>query len=169
MQTSRFQLGLIAALAAGLGYTLSSSQAVGYPAGVAVSYGSNPVWSAAGRLVDDDAPVLVTVPSDQDLVITDVQLIVGDQDSDFDCITKWTVDLQNGADTYGNWALSQFRHYSDGDSWTPGVVHVDSTYNSGFVVPAGTPLTLTANKLYESYCSGDQFIYYNLSGYFAQP
>ena len=43
MQTSRFQLGLIATLAVGLGFSLSSSEAVGYPSGAAVSMGANPV------------------------------------------------------------------------------------------------------------------------------
>jgi hypothetical protein len=32
MVTSRFQLGLIATLAVGLGFSLSSSEAIGYPA-----------------------------------------------------------------------------------------------------------------------------------------
>jgi len=169
MQTSRFQLGLIATLALGLGYTLSSSQAVGYPATSAISYGSNPVWSAAGRLVDDDAPVLISVPVDQEVVVTDVQLGMSDQDSDFNCMTKWTVDLQEGSETFGTWALQQYRHYSDGDSWTPGVQQVDASYTSGLRVPAGTSLTLTANKLYEMDCSGDAYVHYTVSGYYAQP
>ena len=51
MQTSRFQLGLIAALAMGLGLALSSSPAIGYPAGAAVSFGANPLWplESSGR------------------------------------------------------------------------------------------------------------------------
>ena len=49
MQTSRFQLGLIATLAVGLGFSLSSSDAVGYPAGPAVSLGTNPIWNEAGQ------------------------------------------------------------------------------------------------------------------------
>ena len=35
MQSSRFQLGLIATLATGLGFSVASSDAVGYPAGAA--------------------------------------------------------------------------------------------------------------------------------------
>ena len=41
MVTSRFQLGLIATLAVGLGFSLSSSEAIGYPAGAAVSLGDH--------------------------------------------------------------------------------------------------------------------------------
>ncbi len=48
MQTSRFQIGLITAMAAGLGATLTSSDAIGYPAGAAISLGANPVWSTGG-------------------------------------------------------------------------------------------------------------------------
>ena len=44
MQTSRFQLGLI-----------GSSEAVGYPAGAAVSCGSNPLWAKAGEVSGDYA------------------------------------------------------------------------------------------------------------------
>ena len=46
MHTSHFQLGLIAALAVGLGFSLASTDAVGYPAS-AVSYGESPVVSMA--------------------------------------------------------------------------------------------------------------------------
>ncbi len=169
MQTSHVQIGLIASLALGLGYTLSSTQAVGYPASSAISYGANPVWSAAGRLVHEDAPVLISVPSDQDLIVTDVQLGMSDQDSDFNCMTKWTIDLLDGDDSFGTWAMQQYRHYSDGDSWTPGVDHIDSNYTSGLRIPAGTALTLTASKLYEMDCTGDNFVHYNISGYYTQP
>ena len=169
MQTSRFQLGLITSLALGLGYVVSSSQAVGYPATSAISYGSNPVWSAAGRLVDDDAPVLITVPPDQDLVVTDVHLGMSDQDSGFNCMTKWLVDLQDGSETFGTWAMQQYRHYSDGTSWTPGVDMVDASFSTGLRIPAGTSLVLTADKLYEMDCSGDTYVHYNISGYYTQP
>ena len=45
MQTSRFQLALISALSIGLGLSLATTDAVGYPAGSAVSLGANPVFS----------------------------------------------------------------------------------------------------------------------------
>ena len=79
MVTSRFQLGLIATLAVGLGFSLSSSEAIGYPAGAAVSLGANPVWSSAGRLESGEGSrELVVVAPEKDLVITDVVLT-------FDC------------------------------------------------------------------------------------
>ena len=74
MQTSRFQLGLMATMAVGLGFSLSSSQAIGYPAGAAVSLGTNPVVSVGGGLVGTDSATPLTAPSDSSLVITGVIL-----------------------------------------------------------------------------------------------
>jgi len=75
MQTSRFQLGLIAVLAGGLGHALSSTTADAYPAGAAISTGTNPFQSVAGRInlgsvttVDD----VIGAGSDHDLVLTDI-------------------------------------------------------------------------------------------------
>ena len=68
MQTSRFQIGIIATLAIALGFSLASSEAIGYPAGGAVSLGANPLWSVAGE-GDGSLP---SAPSDQDMIITDV-------------------------------------------------------------------------------------------------
>ena len=69
MVTSRFQLGLIATLAVGLGFSLASSDAIGYPAGAAVSLGSNPVISVGGT-ISSTSVELFTAPVDQDVVVT---------------------------------------------------------------------------------------------------
>ena len=78
MQTFRSQLGLIATLAVGLGFSLASSQAIGYPAGAAVSLGSNPLWTYGGSLrsasSSDTPTTLFDAPSDQDMVLTDLSL-----------------------------------------------------------------------------------------------
>ena len=71
MHTSRFQLSLIATLAVGLGFSLSSSQAVGYPAGAAVSLGANPLWSHGG-MSNASSAVIFTAPADKDMVLTDL-------------------------------------------------------------------------------------------------
>ena len=65
MQTSRFQLGLIATLAVGLGFSLSSSEAVGYPSGPSVSLGSNPLWTRAGTVEVCSTKEVLTVPEDK--------------------------------------------------------------------------------------------------------
>jgi hypothetical protein len=81
MQTSRFQLGLIATLAVGLGFSLSSSEAVGYPAGAAISMGSNPTWSKGGVLSGDDNSIVIEAPTDQSVVFTDVALSLSSTNS----------------------------------------------------------------------------------------
>ena len=42
--------GLVAILALGLGLSLASSRAIGYPAGAAVSMGANPLFAKGGEL-----------------------------------------------------------------------------------------------------------------------
>ena len=70
MQTSRFQLGLMATLALGLGFSLASSPAIGYPAGAAVSMGENPRWSATGMIDGSSTVDLFTVPAGQVAIVT---------------------------------------------------------------------------------------------------
>ena len=71
MVTSRFQLGLIATLAVGLGFSLSSSEAIRYPAGSTVSTGTNPLWAVGGNHYPCTPVDIITAPSDQDIVVTD--------------------------------------------------------------------------------------------------
>ncbi len=142
MQTSRFQLGLVATLAIGLGFSLASTQAIGYPAGSAISTGSNPVWSIGGS---PGATETLTAPSDQDMVITDVHL----------------------ANTDGNWLRVHMHHSgtsvaaftSDGTT-----DRTKASLRSGIRVPAGE----TLNMSFEGYY-GLSSARYTISGYYAQP
>ena len=70
MHSSRFQLVLMATLAVGLGFSLASSQAVGYPAGPAVSLGTNPIWNQGGQHSNYTPKHIITAPGDQDVVMT---------------------------------------------------------------------------------------------------
>ena len=70
MQTSRFQLGFMVALAVSLGFSLASSDAVGYPSSSVVSLGSNPLWSRTGTVDHCSTTDLLTVPSGQVAVVT---------------------------------------------------------------------------------------------------
>ncbi len=145
MQTSRFQLGLMATLAIGLGFSLASSQAIGYPAGSAVSMGSNPVWSTGGQMVDG-SQVVATAESG-DLIITDISL--GSDDSG-----DWRAafSLSDGA------LVAAFRGTNLYTS------HMNRTFESGVRVPQGEDLTL----VWSSSKSAENFAY-TLSGYYAQP
>jgi len=141
MVTSRFQLGLIATLAVGLGFSLSSSEAVGYPAGAAVSLGANPVWNSAGEIPAPSTVSVIEAPADQDVVITDVSM-------------------------YCNGASQLFLRLDDGTlvgryRVVDGAGLINRSLKSGILVPAGRSVQLENE-------SGST-VFYNYSGYYAQP
>jgi hypothetical protein len=142
MQTSRFQLGLIATLAVGLGFSLASSHAVGYPAGAAVSMGSNPLWSVGGS---PSATETLTAPSDQDMIITDVHFSNTD--------SGW---LRLNMDIAGATVAS---FVSDSATDRPQI-----SLQSGIRVPAGETMFMSFIAYY-----GLTTVGYTVSGYYAQP
>jgi hypothetical protein len=141
MQTSRFQLGLMATLAVGLGLSLASPQAVGYPAGAAVSMGTNPIWTVGGNT---STTAVISAPEDQDMVITDFILSPG-----YNTLGLATLTSSSGT------VLGQFylQSYNSIDR------HVRHTFASGIRIPGGESATLTS----------DITTYYSISGYYAQP
>ena len=143
MQTSRFQLGLIATLAVGLGFSLSSSDAVGYPAGAVVSMGENPSWNATGEISGSGEDTLVTAPIGQDAMVTDINLSAS--------YGTQPVELVLGDGTL----VGKYRVRSG----TAGDVNRSMT--TGIRVPAGETLSV-------KYSSGHS-VYYNVTGYYAQP
>ena len=154
MQNSRLQLGLITALALCLGYSVASSDAIGYPAGAAVSYGANPVWSVGGNLSSGDGAIpLVSVDGAHDLVVTDVYVSL----SCTNCAPRIT--LSAGGETLASYRYWQFK---DGGGVTDSVVSpvpVNHALSSGLRVPAGESLSIQIS----SYDAD-----YTLSGYYAQ-
>jgi len=171
MQTSRFQLGLMATLAVGLGFSLSSSQAIGYPAGAAVSTGTNPVVSAGGSAyVGAGERVLLTAPSDQDLVLTDVVLA---SFSDASCKRSHqsALTLDSGDIVAHFETNSPFtQHYSDYESSSG--LSVQHQFGAGLVVPTGQSVTIEVSQT-DSFgsCGTDSSfgVRYAISGYYAQP
>lgn len=163
MQTSRFQLGLIAALAIGLGYTFSSTQAIGYPAGAAVSMGGNPVLSFGGTRNAAGIDSIGPAPSDQDLVITDINLSGNGVHSTY-YACRWTVSLESETGA----TLGVFKTWSQVNytSYTIGGGNISAQLQSGVRVPAGESLNLVVDQdSGGSSCS----LAYTLSGYYAQP
>jgi hypothetical protein len=175
MQTSHFQIGLIATLAISLGFSLASSSAVGYPAGSAVSFHENPVVSIGGTAYSDEAAkILFTAPADQDLIITDVVL---SSTSNLLCQRTHKTEISTSSGdvlgqfetsagytkTYGrDWALS-----SDGRA----VAH---SYDAGLRVAAGDTLLVGVEQtgLYTvDSCdsSSSHGVRYSVSGYHSQP
>ena len=142
LQTSRFQLGLIATLAVGLGFSLASSEAIGYPAGAAVSMGSNPVWSIGGSSL---AAVSISAPEDQDLVITDFMF---GTNASSNAVPR--IERSDGT------ILAHFLVWGYGSSHD----NIAASMASGVRVPAGETVTLHG---------GGTSVYYTLSGYYVQP
>jgi hypothetical protein len=151
MQTSRFQLGLVATLAVGLGFSLSSSDAIGYPAGSPVSIGTNPLWAVGGNHFPGIPVDIITAPSDQDIVVTDVLMT-------FECTgCTPTVILRANDKTISR---TVFRHFRDGGNYATISVPIRHTFSSGLPVPAGETLTMEVSS---------HSVDYTLSGYYAQP
>ena len=171
MQTSRFQLGLIATLAVGLGFSFASSQAIGYPAGSAISHGVNPVQSFGGTLSTDTSSILLTVASDQDFVVTDVSLTA--KSTDNDCMDKIDVQILAADTTVAAYSVStsyERDYYGDhtlADS-------VQESMVSGLRIQGGDTLSLRTTS-YDTFtysgCSSGRTpsVTYTLSGYYARP
>ena len=151
MVTSRFQLGLIATLAVGLGFSLSSSEAIGYPAGAAVSTGTNPLWAVGGNHYPGAAMEIITAPSDQEIVVTDILMT-------FECTSCTPTVILKANDT--TISRTVFRHYRSGSGYATTSVPLRHTFSSGLPVPAGQTLTMEVSA---------NSVDYTLSGYYAQP
>lgn len=159
MQTSRFQLGLIATLAVGLGFSLSSSEAVGYPAGAAVSLGANPVWAEAG-FVSSVTSTLLTAPSDQVVVVTDLLLSMKSSS----CASTIKVETSDG-ELLAAAKLHSYFYNGGGSTWGEATNSAPTTIQHSFV--SGLPLP--AGQALEIQESGGCNVAYTLSGYYAQP
>ncbi len=175
MQTSHFQLGLIATLAVGLGFSLASSNAVGYPAGSAISFHNNPVVSIGGTAYSDEAAkVLFTAPADQDLIITDV--VIGSTSNLLCQRTHKTEISTSSGDVLGQFETSSGYTKTRGSSWgtSSDGRSVNHSYVAGLRVAAGETLLVGVEQsgLYtvDSCDSSDSHgVRYSISGYHSQP
>ena len=171
MQTSRFELGLMVSLALGLGFTLSSATAIGYPAGPSVSFSANPIVATGGTTFDAESKPLFTAPADQDLIVTDLVLT---STSHMQCKKGHLSELTLGSGA----VLGQFetssstaRRYYEYDSSAG--VSIQHNFGSGLRIPAGDSLTMnvTETSSHGDSCSPTTSygVRYSVSGYFAQP
>ena len=166
MVTSRFQLGLIATLAVGLGFSLASSEAIGYPAGAAVSLGSNPVVSVGGTLDGTETDVPLVAPTDQAFIVTDV--VLSAMDSTSNCRGGVRVDLNSDGSLVGRFSVGlAIPVYDYGDYQSNNAVRLES----GIRIAPGKSLTIVAPERSSwGSCSGSGMeVHYTLSGYYAQP
>ena len=170
MQNHRFQTTLITALALGLGFSLASSQAIGYPAAPAVSLGANPIQSFAGTIPGTGSTSLFTVDADQDFIVTDISFAATSTDTD--CMDMIDAQLTTESGAIAAYDLSTRYCYSSNCYSDAG--HVGLSLTSGLRVPAGSSLSLETD-LYNSWtwtgCSSgrDTKVKYTIAGYYAQP
>ena len=162
MQTSPFQLGLMATLAIGLGFSLSSSPAIGYPAGAAISMGANPVMSVGGSVEPWSTVEVATAPADSDLVVTDI--VLGVTSTNSGCRASFSVYLEDDAgQVLGDFALSR------GELDSTEATSLVSIFNSGIRVAAGRTLSARVDTHYDNCGSSYWSVRYTASGYYAQP
>ncbi len=179
MQTSRFQLGLLCALSLALGAALTSSDAIGYPSGSAISYQYNPVVSIGGTAYSSEAAKsLLTAPADQALVITDVVLT---STSNIHCKRTHKTELSTTSGAIlGQYETASSAANSDYyNNWSTGVAgrNVEHAYQSGLRLNAGETLfmgvTQTGSHILGSTSgctvTGEHGVRYSISGYYAQP
>ena len=171
MQTSRFQLGLMATLAVGLGFSLASSQAIGYPAGSAVSLGSNPVWSTGGSVVAGSVAEIISAPDEQDLILSDVLLA---SSTTANCKRSHQTVLSIDGSLIGDFETSSSYGGSGyHESASDGGAMVSHAFSAGLRVPAGQTLEITVSETWAfakyGSCSSGGEVRYTLSGYYAQP
>ena len=169
MQTSRFPLGLIATLAVGLGFSLSSSDAVGYPTTGVVSFGTNPVRSYAGAISRDSSLTFIA-SAEQDFVVTDVSFIP--QSNNVGCMDNLAISLQSDSVTVARYGVSTPYCYSSRcDLKAQTAVQ---TLSAGILVPAGQDLSIhssTVSTHTYTGCSASRSVEpaYTISGYFTHP
>jgi hypothetical protein len=165
MQTSPFQLGLIATLAIGLGFSLSSTDAIGYPAGAAISLGENPVFSTGGHLSGTESRSLAIASEDQAVIITDVLLTASD--SSDNCRGNSRFVIQDSTGALASFAVGVSRDSRSHANWQPQLI---GTLQSGIHIDPGGGLTIATEGLHEDGCGGSEMeVEYTISGYYAQP
>jgi len=168
-------LGLAIGFGALMTQSLTSSDAVGYPGGAAISKGENPIYSTGGKVeFNVDSPTtasgIVTAPTDQELVITDVYFSMGSGHSY--CAMRAEVDLLIDGEQVAAYApISPMANLS----YNVFLLSRDNqqTLASGIRIPAGSTLDFRLDDFdsFGSHCDGDygQTLRYTLSGYYAQP
>jgi hypothetical protein len=144
----------------------AASTAEAHPGGSAISLGSNPIRSASGEVdldVTTYAANVISAPSGQDLVLTDI--ILGMAQENAGAKITGTIVLEDGSGTrlagYAVRAASVDQNF---------IVGVSQQYAgpTGIVVPAGSSVTIRWQRL-DGDLDGYFNVMYTLSGYLVQP
>jgi len=170
METNRWKMMAVTGFAALGGVmwsqVLAPRDAVGYPSGAAVSYGSNPVFSVGGYLDFFGATDTLSIGlSGHDAIVTDVVLTTGSDCNNIHGTSH--VEFRDSTNTLA-WFAVGLRE--DSVSGTSALI-VSS--ESGIRVAEGESLTLQVTNQIYSFESCPATItagvFYTLSGYYAEP
>ena len=148
----------------GLGYSLSSSTATGYPAS-SVSLVSNPVRSFAGNM--DLASTMskssvLTAPDSDDLFLTDI--LVGLTSTGYDCDANGHLELSDARTGITNAAIPVYMSYMHNANTDPTTILA----TSGIRIPANSAVHAQWTFSVQGFSSGNCDFRYTMSGYLAQ-
>jgi hypothetical protein len=165
MASSQSHIVLIALLSAGLGALVSSSPASGYPAGAAVSAGSNPIRSGTGELYipsSASSGTIISSTADQELVITDI--MVGFYQKADHCRGTGMVRLRGSHGTLYASIPVYSSTLSNASSQSSQI-----SASSGFQIPTDTSIHIEWEWGWKE-CDGSHYsLAYNLTGYLSTP
>lgn len=132
---------------------LGSAQAL--PQGPSISTGSNPLFTFGGTISNGSSLVL-TAPSDQLMVVTDVILTMNSNS----CASNVAFTDSNGT-TLSQFKLHSYNHLGSYRAAQSEPSSIQHAFNSGIAIGTGSSLTLAE--------SGSCNVAYTLSGYYAHP
>jgi len=148
--------------------SLIPSDGTAYPT-TPVSYGQNPIWSAGGYVDGGDTvSILDSIPTGQDLVVTDVFLSLGDDDGGWNCRSRWRTIIQSksAGGSVTDLAMFHMRQMQAGEPNSESIIN--ATLSSGLLITDGQTLQIHANLRGTQNCDGNERLYYTLSGYYSQ-
>lgn len=137
---------------AAISSTLPKAQAYPTPS---VSFDANPVVSIGGTISGTTTTVL-TAPSDQMIVVTDVWLTMNQNN----CTSKVTLNTSSGS-TLAEAKLHSYRYSFGGGISNSHPTSIQHNFSSGLPIPVNESLEVTE--------SGSCSVSFTISGYFAQP
>jgi hypothetical protein len=141
--------------------------ALAYPGGTAISSGSNPVRSAAGRLnlaTETTATDVLSAPADHDLILTDISLGVPMSSASTSYSGYAEIQGSDGV-KYGVYTLTSGRVEIYG---TP-VGSVQFAGRTGLRIPAGVSISVNWVFTFNSHSVSNYLFTYTLAGYLAEP
>ena len=165
---NKFHLSLTTFLAFALGISIAmifqSRSATANPTGPNISSGSNPIVNYGGTIYDYGNLLLLTSPSDQDVVLTDILLTAGEASAD--CRGVAHVTLVTNTYVHAEFHIGLNRYGYDNSQYNGAV---SASFDSGIRIAAGSSLAVDVAKLWDHGCGSGLDLAYVVTGYVANP